>query len=39
MKQYCKEYKIKGLLLGVDARNAFDSGPWIHAENSTSVAK
>ena len=25
IKQYCKQEKIKGLLVGVDARKAFDS--------------
>ena len=25
IKQYCKEQKIKGLFVGVDARKAFDS--------------
>ena len=25
IKQYCEEEKIKGLLVGVDARKAFDS--------------
>ena len=36
IKQYCEEEKIKGLLVGVDARKAFDS---VYHEYMQEVSK